>query len=89
MTKLKFHPAEHRDSSDPIPFPRQGGWSGTLGSVNAEPRWAQGAPVYRFAGRPIDAVSMAESAVDRAQRQMERLKELLGAEIGDDRPSAA
>lgn len=82
MPTLKFHPAQLREAMDPIPFPRQAWEAG--GPFN---RWQEGAPVYRFGAR-IDAGSMAESAVDRAERQMERLKALLGSG-GGDRPSAA
>jgi hypothetical protein len=82
MPTLKFHPAQLREAMDPIPFPRQA-WeaSGHLA------RWREGAPVYRFGAR-MDAGAMAESALDRAERQMERLKALLGSD-GSDRPSAA
>lgn len=83
MPTLKFHPAQLRETLDPIPFPRS-----TWGSEGAASRWREGAPVYRFAGRDQSASALAESAVERAQRQMDRLKELLG-NTGDDRPSAA
>jgi hypothetical protein len=35
------------------------------------------------------ASSMAENALDRAQRQMDRIRDLLGNPDGGDRPSAA
>ena len=80
---LKFHPAQLREALDPIPFPRS-----SWGAEGGLARWREGAPVYRFAGRVQSASAMAESAVERAQRQMDRLKELLGS-ADDDRPSAA
>lgn len=82
MPTLKFHPAQLREAMDPIPFPRQS-WD-AAGRLS---RWREGAPVYRF-GANLDAGAMAESALDRAERQMERLKALLGND-GTDRPSAA
>ncbi|MBS0186808.1 MAG: hypothetical protein JSS51_01995 [Planctomycetes bacterium] len=82
MPTLKFHPAQLREAFDPIPFPRS-----SWGAAGEHSRWSQGAPVYRF-GSGIDATHLAESALDRAERQMERLKALLG-DNGDDRPSAA
>lgn len=85
MPTLKFHPAQLREAMDPIPFPRQAwGMGAEAGHLN---RWREGAPVYRF-GAQADAGAMAESALDRAERQMERLKSLLGSD-GSDRPSAA
>ncbi|MBX3380181.1 MAG: hypothetical protein KF805_08790 [Phycisphaeraceae bacterium] len=83
MPTLKFHPAQLREALDPIPFPRQA-W-GTGADLA---RWREGAPVYRFAGRFENAPAMAENSLDRAQRQMDRLKELLGSS-DDDRPNAA
>ncbi|MGH7244445.1 MAG: hypothetical protein ACREJD_13625 [Phycisphaerales bacterium] len=83
MPTLKFHPAQLREALDPIPFPRQ-----SWGTESAKSRWGEGAPVYRFGGSRSDASAMAESALDRAERQMERLKALLGSG-GDDRPHAA
>lgn len=83
MPTLKFHPAQLREALDPIPFPRQSWGMGAQAS-----RWREGAPVYRIDGRVHDATAMAENSLDRAQRQMERLKALLGT-TDDDRPSAA
>lgn len=84
MAHLKFHPAEGRGENDPIPFPKDEQWA----RANAAPsRWRDGAPVYRLGDS--QASSMAEKALDRAQRQMDRLRDLLGNPDGGDRPSAA
>lgn len=88
MQQLKFHPATLREALDPIPFPRQSWQPGRVETTVAQPRWNEGASNLPF-GRSQNAAAMAESALDRAQRQMDRLKELLGAGSGDDRPSAA
>lgn len=88
MTQLKFHPATFREALDPIPFPRQSWMPGRVEVGLPEPRWNQGPSVLPF-GRSPNAASMAETALDRAQRQMDRLKALLGSDSGDDRPSAA
>ncbi|HEX8878265.1 MAG TPA: hypothetical protein VF777_16080 [Phycisphaerales bacterium] len=83
MANLKFHPAEGRGENDPIPFPKDEHWT----RANAPSRWRDGAPVYRLGDNR--ASSMAEKALDRAQRQMDRLRDLLGNPDGSDRPSAA
>lgn len=89
MANLKYHPADNRSENDPIPFPRSEQWT----RAEAAPsRWKDGAPVFSFrdsARRGDSAASMAENALDRAQRQMDRIRDLLGNPDGGDRPSAA
>lgn len=89
MANLKYHPAENRSENDPIPFPRSEQWT----RAEAAPsRWKDGAPVFSIrdsSRRGDSAASMAENALDRAQRQMDRIRDLLGNPDGGDRPSAA
>ncbi len=89
MPQLKFHPAHLREALDPIPFPRSSWTLGGIDEPRLAPRWQEGAPTYRFAARMNDASNMTDSVLERAQRQMDRLRELLGSNFGDDRPSAA
>lgn len=89
MANLKYHPVENRGENDPIPFPRSEHWT----RAEAAPsRWKDGAPVYHLCDgnrRGDAAARMAENVLDRAQRQMDRLRDLLGNPDGGDRPSAA
>ena len=86
--QFKSHPGQARMALDPIPFPRESAWSRDENGAGPRGRETEASAPYRFAAN--SATRQAESALDRAQRQMDRLKALLGDQPGgDDRPHAA
>ncbi|MBS0196303.1 MAG: hypothetical protein JSR77_06050 [Planctomycetes bacterium] len=83
MSKLRLHRAEYHDECQTIPFPH-------LGTTRMGPGWkphlvGEG----NFPGCTPTSIANAERALERAERCMMNLRELMGDQGSEDRPRAA